>query len=158
MGKSLLKYFKPVKITLPHSRPYAPEEVESLNNSSASDLNSESLKSEFKLIQFKKKDAKPTQVPKAQETELAQEIQPAVSKETDGNQKKFDKNHTHWIELILTLLHACKKASDNMRLRVGIQTYKKALQGKGQHKIRTLGSIVNIQTTDKELKSIKKTG
>lgn len=54
----------------------------------------------------------------------------------------------HWLDLVVGLLSACKKASNKMKHRTGIAGYQNALAAKGKSKLRTVGNIVDTHSTD----------
>ena len=141
IGKSLVKYFKPIRVTPPHHQKKDSSHFESL---ASRENPQQDLKKGFKLIKFKK-PATPT----PEETEdLAlqneqSEIQSlSVAKSTPGAQKA----PMQWIELVVGLLAACRRASQKMRRKMGIETYRKSIMARGQNKIQSLGSIVDTTT------------
>lgn len=145
IGKSLLKFFKPVRVAPPHSKPqeYVPP-----------DLSKESKS--FALLRFRKKGQGPDANTAGVERENrvpAETNLPAV----DEHHQIIDTVPKQWLELVVSLLSVCRRASGAMRRKVGLDTYRRMLANKGHNKIQTVGSIVDTtpmvrDTSDDEKK------
>jgi len=120
IGKSLLKFFKPIVVTLPHrpGRPGAPARGSGDEQSEA-----------FQLLHFKREEAEA----KNREPEAA-----------DAAPLPIPKVPTHWLEFVLTLLAMCRKVSERMRQRIGINAYRQSVEGLTQQKIQTVGALIDI--------------
>jgi hypothetical protein len=146
IGKSLLKFIKPVRVTLPHHQPKDPGQFEQ-------------PKQEFKLLRFKKPDPSKAGVQEKEKQPLEQTEKSATSVEVSGTSSHVhEKAPAHWLELVVGLLASCRRASVKMRQRIGIETYRRALQARGQTKIQTVGSIIDatsvgMGTPDEKKKS-----
>ncbi|MBI3543547.1 MAG: hypothetical protein HY075_09770 [Deltaproteobacteria bacterium] len=48
-----------------------------------------------------------------------------------------------WLDLVVHLLGACRRASVKMKKRIGMATYREAALSKGRSKLKTSGSIID---------------
>ena len=135
IGKSLVKYFKPIRVAAPHIPGQKPNDRD------------ESQKG-FRLLKFKKPGPDAVAESKAKVSsgtvpeETALEVQqPALP----------EKAHTQWLDMVAHLLGACKRVSQKMTRKMGMANYKKAVLGRGTHKLKTLGSIVDTKGMVDEL-------
>lgn len=119
IGKSLLKFFKPVLVALPH-RPGRPGAQPKGEEQSAA----------FQLLRFKRDEA----AQKRPEAEARPDTPPIPIKVP-----------THWLEFILNLLLVCRRVSEKMRQKIGISAYRYSVEGITQQRIKTVGSIIDVR-------------
>ncbi|MBI3557740.1 MAG: hypothetical protein HY074_15880 [Deltaproteobacteria bacterium] len=147
IGKSLVKYFKPIRVVPPHVPGDSRTEG---GQGKSSDDQGESQKG-FRLLKFKKPAAVHDKFGESKDRlrsgvvveETALEVQPSQLPE---------KTPTQWLEMVVFLLGACKRVSQKMTRKMGLAGYKAAVLGRGTHKLRTLGSIVDTRGEDIEVK------
>lgn len=120
IGKSLIKYFKPVRVAQPH--------FEDQGQSARKSFRLFNVKKAAEETQSKKQPA----APKKTEEPLVSDLAPLPEKPPG-----------HWLELVVYLLGACKKVSDKMRRKSGIATYQTAAQQRGREKLMAVGTIVD---------------
>jgi hypothetical protein len=128
IGKSLVKFFRPVRVALPHH----PETGDSSRKR-------EDLRKGFRLFTGKRPEDEAlkqeiTSAATPSETEVA-ELPPVP-----------EKPPASWLELVEFLLTTCRRLSDRMRRKVGLETYRNAVQWRGQHRLKAIGSIVDTTT------------
>ena len=123
IGKSLVKYFKPIRIAPVHEEGQSPTPSIQSSTDSAS-----TPKKGFRLLRFKKGEK--NQVPENQLEAVQETPLPEVAP-------------SHWLDLVIYLLMACKKASVKMRKAMGVNAYRNAVLNQSKQKIQTVGSIVN---------------
>jgi len=138
IGKSLVKYFKPVRVIPPHT----PGDERAGPDVVSGNLDEESKKA-FRLLKFKKPTHDRVAELKAalrsgESDEAAEEA--AAAKDIANLPEQVP---TQWIELVVFLLSACKRASHKIRKRIALESYRLAISSKNKTRVRTLGSIVN---------------
>lgn len=57
-----------------------------------------------------------------------------------------EKAPAHWLDLVVFLINACRKASAKLRARKGVQAYQAAVNSRGQARIKSIGSIIDTTT------------
>jgi len=136
IGKSLVKFFKPVRVIPPH----VPGDPKSITGpESVSGNLDEDGKKAYRLLRFKKPEQDHLAEHKAalrsgvEEQEAEAKDLPQIPTQVPGQ----------WIELVVMLLGACKKASHKIRKKIALDSYRVALSSRNKTKIRTVGSIVN---------------
>ncbi|MEW6056840.1 MAG: hypothetical protein AB1540_09510 [Bdellovibrionota bacterium] len=150
IGKSLIKYFKPVRIAPPH---YPGKRYDSLQTSDdrqqkkrsgqpAGQREDGSPKKEFqpfrpKLVTNNQGDAQIS----LQDQEKLKELD-ADAKALGESLPPLPKGAA-WLDVVVYLLGACKRASEKVRKKVGIDVYRKSVLSRGKHKLQTLGSIID---------------
>ncbi len=131
IGKSLVKYFKPIRVVPPHVPGQKPE----------GDAQGESQKG-FRLLKFKK----PARDKVAESKELLRSGTVVEETELETKQPSLpEKTPAQWLEMVVFLLGACKRVSQKMTRKIGLASYKHAVLGRGSSKIKTLGSIVDTK-------------
>lgn len=134
VGKSLVKFFKPIRVAAPH----LPNEKRDENQSRfAPESISEDLSKGFRRLEFKKPDDKFAEA----KAKVAAEVQ-----EDLPEPQLPDKANGQWLELVVYLFSTCKRAASKMKKRSGTAIYKNALQNKNASKFQTRGSIINTTT------------
>lgn len=127
VGKSLLRYFRPIRIGHPEQ---------------------ETPKS-FQLLKFKRKEGEPSAKPipplERIQAEIEAEAAAAQGAEAPGARGKEPAN---WLDLVLHILAFCKKASKTMGQKIGTREYQRVLDGQVRQKIRVVGSIINTDTEE----------
>ena len=147
IGKALLKYFKPIRSALPHlytwqnNKPKATEEASEpqldLNQATRQAVTTDSLKESSLAV-----DLTPSPMLSPAKPEIP--LTPAVT---------LAEMPKHWLDLILTLLSACKRVSVKMGSQLGMQTYRTMLANRGRSNIQSKGSIIDttpIAVSDEE--------
>lgn len=132
IGRALLKFFKPIRMTQPHSPGSSVPTAQIASGSSH--FNQQKLT----VIQ------------------LAQKDKNRVIKPGDENLVQVDEGFTlapppakaQWLDLVIYLLAACRKATEKMRRRSGMGSYQQANMNRGKSKLKAVGNI--IDTDDKE--------
>lgn len=161
IGRALLKFFKPLRVTLPHlpngtavserevpTASIEPKLVEQTTSPPAASLpaTKPSPPGEFPAPQQAPECARAPHSPVITE----ERITPA-----DASEPALDPK-THWLDLVVYLLAACRRASDKTRHRSGLNTYQKALMSRGKGKLRAVGNIIDTEPSpDAEAKSEK---
>lgn len=133
VGKALVKFIKPVRVAPPH---YPGQKYPALGNDPYANQNDlpDSQQKNLKLVAINGK--------KPQADSAAQSIKSIEIKKIALPDKPFN----NWIDLVVYMIDACKKASDGIRKRVGHQIYYNSVMNKTGNKIMTKGSIVNTMT------------
>ena len=134
IGRALLKFFKPLRVTPPHLLGHR---------------DSGSGASGFQLLKFKQPSKEAA--PKLDEAVLADLAKTQASQEPELPPLP-DKPPAHWLDLVVHLLATCRRASDKMKNRAGINSYQRSLMAKGNAKLRTVGNIINTSTEEIEKK------
>lgn len=148
IGKSLIKFFKPIRVAPPH----LPEEHRSASPTSVLNKDDqEKARHTFKLLKFKKPDTA------KKGTAESEKVRPDEDGVIDLSPATLpDKGNAQWLDLVVFLLNACKRASLKMKKRMGLETYRATMVARGKSKFQTRGSIVNTTATDVDLDAEKK--
>jgi hypothetical protein len=134
IGKSLIKYFKPIRVTPPHRFEQHPD--------SSSGFSSPQKQQPQKTIVLKaKKDF--------QSVKLDNLPEPAPLK-PDAEKP------SHWLDLVVYLLAACKRVSEKMKKKSGFETYQKTQTDRGKQKFQSVGSIIDTVPLATDLSDEKK--
>ena len=128
VGKSLLRYFRPIRIG-------HPEQQETSKG--------------FQLLKFKRKGEEPSgkPIPPLARTQPETEADAATAQSAEALDDR-GKEPANWLDLVLHLLTYCKKASRKMGQKIGTREYQRVLDGQIQRKIRVVGSIINTDTEE----------
>ena len=155
IGKSLVKYLKPLRVAPPHY-PGASE-----NQDSAGDPKKRILAS-FTRSKF---DSGTFESPgEEQHSNSEQKIASASGSKDEPtpppvNEPPQPEQQASWVDRALYLLTVCSRTSLKMQKNVGFSTYQKSLLNRGKDKLQTVGSIIDtvplISNKEEELE-IKK--
>ena len=117
-GKSLLKFFKPIRVGNLGQDPRDPA----------------STKKGFKLLKFKKPEA----------VKVEAKASPAAAEDLTDYSTVPAPQDGEWLGVVEHLLSVCKRVSHKMAKSSGARAYKTA-QGTGmKNKIKVVGSIINL--------------
>ena len=99
-----------------------------------------SLEKGFRLLRFKK----PARDPFAESKEkLRSGLAEETALEPSEASALPEKTPTQWLDLVVFLLSACKRASQKVKKRVALETYRTAAMARGRSGVRTVGSIID---------------
>lgn len=129
VGKSLLRYFRPIRIGHPEQ---------------------ETSKS-FQLLKFKRKGGEPSAKPIPPLERIQAEAEAEAEAAAAQGAEALDirgKEPANWLDLVLHILAFCRKASRKMGQKIGTREYQRVLDGQIRQKIRVVGSIINTDTEE----------
>lgn len=152
VGKSLLKYFKPIRVAFPHDAPRMPdahvtiqelpEEGKKAVPRSFADLRKKGQpgKGDNKLG-FSKLVEEPAV--SGAKPEAASDLPPPLPK----------KETKHWLSLVTHLLLACRKLTDRMEWGRGVSTYRAMSRGQNDGQFSGIvGSIIDTLPEEEKKK------
>jgi hypothetical protein len=129
IGRALIKFFKPIRVTPPHLpgvptsfKPFRPTIVQ--NEPHGEGASSDHAPSGPAIT-----------------------VENALSEPLDLSPPP---PKAQWLELVIYLLGACRKASEKMKKKAGLASYQAVLMSKGKSKLKTLGNIVDTDAADRE--------
>lgn len=150
IGKSLVKYFKPIRVAKPHLPGQSLSDAQS--GSTGENLAGEN-RAKFKLLKFKK----PAQ-DKFAESRAKVNAAEETALEAIEQVQLPEKAPAQWLELVVGLLGACKRVTQKVRKKMGIQTYAAIIANRSKAKFQTLGSIVNTTSVNIGEDDVRKAG
>jgi hypothetical protein len=133
IGKSLLKYFKPVRVAPPH---YTEREITDESPQGENVVRLFDFKEpEDKYHKAKARGLSGVEVPESADEAAATSLPPPP------------KGPVPWLDLVLYLVGSCRKASNKVNRRTGLEKYRHALEGRGRKS--AVGNIVDATPTYK---------
>jgi hypothetical protein len=155
IGKSLLKYLKPVRTAQPHDEAYekkraklaeqeaSPKIIKASEITEIGDPSQEQKKG-FRLLQLKKsKKQTNEQIKAAEAVKLAES--------TEREEIKLEKANPQWLELVIHLLTVCRRVSEKMKHSMGIRRYQEAATAASTKRVKMVGGIINTNQDYNEI-------
>jgi len=140
LAKSLLRFLRPIRVGFPRS-PGDPKPRHHSKTASGNLLESKIAAPTPGLVQPNNNPLPPKElVPK-----VSKNLPSSEETDTDPT-APLDKTPAQWLDLVVYLLTACKKASNKIRSRKGVSSYQKEMGARGSARIKAVGSIIDTVT------------